>query len=236
MKRLFLIVTFFGIMATGLAQQPDTVSLPNPLPKKINLFTQGNTKNEVGIDVTWFIKNLVNFGSNTGYSNNYIISYKRLLTKNHALRFGIGGNSLNRNQTNSQTNMQDQLKIKSYSFSARLGYEFRNPFGKRWLFYYGGDLLTGYSYTQQNNVHTSTSIFKSEVKSKTFTWGIGPVIGFEFALNSRLSLSTEGSLYFMHSHKKDNYSATNASPMKTINKSSFVTIHTPLSLFINYRF
>jgi len=152
------------------------------------------------------------------------------------LRFGIGGNAWNRNETRDQANIQDQTKIKSYRFRARMGYEFRNHFGKRWLFYYGGDLLAGYYLMHQNTVHTSTSVYKSEVKSRTFTWGIGPVIGFEFALNSRLSLSTEGSLYFMHSHKKDDYSVTNASPRKTISKSSFVTIQTPLSLFINYRF
>ena len=232
MKRLFFIITFLGIVATGSAQQPDTVSFTNGT----NLFTQGNAKNELGIDVTWFIKNLVNFGGTTGYSNDYLVSYKRLLKKNHALRFGIGGRIWNRNETMDQTNMQDQTKITSYRFKVRLGYEFRNPFGKRWLFYYGGDLLTGYYFMQQNTVHTSTSVYKSEVKSKTFTWGIGPVIGFEFALNSRLSLSTEGSLYFMYSHSKENYNATEASPHETTSKNSYVNIHVPLSLYINYRF
>lgn len=234
MKHLFLMITFLFAVATSFAQQPDTAFFA----KETNFFAKGNAKNEIGIDATWFVKNILNFGGTSGYSNNYLIQYKRFLKKNQAIRFGVGGRILKRDETMDQTAMQDQIKYNNYYFNARLGFEFRNTFGKRWLFYYGADLLAWYRYSSQKAIHTATSVYETENISKSVSWGLGPVIGFEFALNSRLSLSTEGSLYFMHTHQNEKYLNKNTpqSNLENTSKNSYMSIQVPLSLYINYRF
>lgn len=236
MKHLFLMITFLCVVATSFAQQPDTAFFA----KETNFFAKGNAKNEIGIDITPFIKTILDFGGNGGYGNNYQISYKRFFGKNKAFRLGAGGMIYHKQEKQSQSAYQSSHLGKASTFRTRIGLEWRNPFAKRWLFYYGGDFVAAYQHNSNKTTYSSSSgiSYEFEDVSNTTIWGLGPVIGFEFALNSRLSLSTEGSLYFMHSHTKENLSNPDEpdSYQKKTNKSSSVNIHVPLSLYINYRF
>jgi hypothetical protein len=158
-------------------------------------------RNEIGIDATMFVKQYLNFASSEYYiysPSTYLLSYKRIHNK-HALRFAFncyyevkkdtGGYSSNTGNTD-----------KNRYFDARLGYEFRNHIGKRWMYYYGFDLSAGYTHRVQHNMGTSygTPDWIHNIKRI----GGGPILGFQFYFNNRLSVSTEASLYILYS--KDN--------------------------------
>jgi len=225
MKHATLLLTFFSVLSVALGQN-----------EAIN---QSELKNEVGIDATGFIKNILTFGNSQygsgGYSpGNYLLSYKRI-SHNQAIRIGLGGSYSLRTDTggyNSTTNITDKGK----RLDLRLGYEFRNGFGKRWLFYYGVDMLGGYTYGVSHSLSTSEGT--PDAQSKIYRIGGGPMMGLEFFLNSRLSLSTEGSIYYVYSKEKMDYIFKD-NPSANVNAlyvRESVNIGYPLIIFIKYKF
>ncbi len=211
---------------TSLAQKTDTTQIDE------------NYRNEIGMDATWFIKNIIDFGGNsyyTGYSDNSSIRYKRYVSHNKAIRFALGGTYSTRQDTggyNSNTNYTD----KAHKFNALIGFELRNRFSNKWLFYYGIDFLTGYYYSVSHNMGTSYG--RPDVISNTVLFGGGPVIGFELILNDRLSLSTESSAYFTDSKQDKEYKYEDAPEhnRQSLHRYSGIGINLPLSVFVKYRF
>lgn len=148
-----------------------------------------NYKNEFGIDVTGFVKQFINYNSNsTYYSPTYYLSYRRYF-KSGNIRFAIGGNYL-KGDNNTGINDQNQYKNISYSFNARIGWEFVNEISKRWQVFYGLDFRPEYSYTKNDMVYQNAGYANgSEIKSEIY--GLAPLLGFRFKLTNRLSLLTE---------------------------------------------
>ena len=227
MKNFVIVIAFIAFSVSSVAQNTDT--------------TKQDLKNEIGIDATYFIKNILNFGGGgfypayySYYSDNYFISYKRVF-KDKAIRFAMGG-VFNIDEDIDGGSSVNNYIDKGYKISTRLGFEFRNYFSKRWMFYYGADLLGEYSYG--NYYNTGPTYFQPDEISKTVVYGGGPVLGFEFRLNSRLSLSTESSAYYIYSSvdRERKYRDTPEYNSHTIRNNSSIRLAYPLSIFLKYRF
>jgi hypothetical protein len=77
----------------------------------------------------------------------------------------------------------------------RLGFERRLPLGKRSTLHWGGDGVLSWSNIKTETDNSSFEDFS--IKDRTFGIGLGPVLGFQFAVHPRIILSTETALYFM---------------------------------------
>lgn len=144
---------------------------------------------EFGINVTTFINELVSLNNNEADLGNYMITYKYHMGHN-ALRFGIGGQFQKLDEPVGGGNRVS----KNNKFDLRLGYEWNKPISKKWSFYFGLDAIGG-------NANSETKAINNDeitTTDQTYYYGGGGMIGIQFFINSNISLSTEGSIYYQH--------------------------------------
>ena len=139
-----------------------------------------NYKNEIGI-ILW-------------KASPYLISYKRYVKANKAIRIGVGGriNNFDLNVT-STPNYKNPPLSKRFSNYSRLGFEWHKNILQKLYFYYGIDLTFSYSFrsTKSEFYRAPSTIIKESDKNIYITGGLAPVAGLQFTLNSRISFSTE---------------------------------------------
>lgn len=102
-------------------------------------------------------------------SQSYLLNYRYHFSKKSALRAGL----------NLDISNDDASGIYP---SVKLGYQ-RNQYLEKWNFYYGADLT--YSYYKSTAIAVVTQ-----------RYGIGPLIGVQYHLSKRISLSTEASINY----------------------------------------
>lgn len=219
MKKILLFISAMCLISIINAQNTDSLN---------------TTKNEVGIDATYFIKNIFDFSEyGNYYDNTYLVNYKRFFNKT-VFRFGLGVNYSTKQDTggyNSNTDYNNE----SFSINTRYGIELRQNFWKKWSFYYGADFIFGYSQSISHNFSSSNGT--PDTKRKNFNLGGGPIMGFEFYINQRLSLSTEGSLYYIYSKTDTKYEYENPEFNKqALSVTDNINISVPVSIFIKYKF
>lgn len=158
--------------------------------------TKKDYKNVIAIDATGLLQQFFNF--NTSFYNNspYIITYKRIF-KSNALRFGMGGSF----RTNEGT-QDDTLPMLSVDrrINFGIGFEHYSYISKRWNFFFGGDAIFYYRF--YDGKYPYTTISYREQSSTTIKYGVSPLLGVQFKINSRLSLSTETSFDILYSANK----------------------------------
>lgn len=198
--------------------------------------------NELGLDMTPFIKFYLNFSDNNSfyYQPKYMLTYRRYFKKGN-LRSAIGGNYFY-SETPSPFN-GDSLKIKYYNkqsgFVVRIGYEFFQDLSKRWQVYYGADLTTSYSYQKIDATNWNDGYANGQ-ESTTAGFGLAPVLGIRFKMSKRICLITESSFLLQYS---TNTSYRYYLPMtggyppkandpKTTNKTIGTAFNYPLSLIL----
>ena len=152
-------------------------------------------RNEFGVDATGFIKQFLNFnqgqfGGNY-YMPTYYLTYRRHF-KCGNIRFAIGGDFTNEDLQPAFEQDSNKYHRSSYSFDARIGWEFFSNLGKRWQVFYGIDFKPTYSY-YKNDAPYWNGGYANGTESKTEIYGIAPLLGFRFKLNDRISLTTETS-------------------------------------------
>jgi hypothetical protein len=171
-----------------------------------SLYTQAQdttrTTHELGINASGFIKTFITPANSTPLSataNTYLLSYKSVFKNGTAIRFGLGGNLVNRNQN--EDNFTGTLKTKTNQFNTRLGFEWQFKVTRRWNFFTGLDAIyssgTAYSEVPLDNIN------KIITETKSTSVGGGPVVGLQFRLNKRISLLAEGALYYQNSKTTD---------------------------------
>jgi hypothetical protein len=104
-------------------------------------------------------------------TQSYLLNYRYHLNEKTALRAGL---NLDISNGESEGTYPD----------IRVGVQ-KNKRSKSWVLYYGADL--SYSYFKSNAVPNTTS-----------RWGLSPLLGVQYFLNQRISLSTEASLNYYH--------------------------------------
>ena len=164
--------------------------------------------------------------------NNLGIGYKHAFG-NSALRLGT---SLSYNYSDNSSG-NDSIKQTSKKISTtiipRIGYEFRQNYGRIFV-YYGIDV----SYSIQKEINNNYYGTNSKNEYITHGLGLNPLIGIKYFFNKNFSISTETSLNFMYSSQKlksSNYYDNNE---ETLNKNKNIYVNlSPLGIFsLNYHF
>ncbi len=149
-------------------------------------------KNEIGVDITGFIRQFFFYSDGTcspsAYKPNYIVNYRRHL-KSGNIRFAIGGN-FNQKDLNSPYDDDDSHYLsKQYYVNARIGWEFTKNINVRWQVFYGLDMLPSFSYSK-NDANYWDGGYANGSENTNKTIGIGPIFGIKFKVSKRINIST----------------------------------------------
>jgi hypothetical protein len=216
---LIIVIAIISCSVFGQITKPDT--------------TKKEFKNSIEVDITSLLHQFFYSGQGFyGSSPYYIISYKRFF-KSNALRFGVGGDISDDNSTKNDT---IDSKYSRYSFNVGLGIEHYFYLSKRWNFFFGIDATASYL----ENVHVQGNSTTSSYKSNDFQYGFGvsPLIGIQFNINRRLSLSTETSYNISYTYGIDKRTQTPPSSYDYETKSHGLqsTFYAPLGIKIRLHF
>lgn len=159
-------------------------------------------KHQLGINTTAFVKEFLSFNTITTVADNpYLITYKYMMGGNTALRAGLGLRILSQKQSSTTTlNVPDSSLINYY---LRIGYEKQFTLAKRWIGYAGCDIRWEHEKSvSKTTVVPSPTNQVSTITTKNLALGAGPVLGVEFIMTRRLSLSAEGALLYFYNEDK----------------------------------
>jgi hypothetical protein len=197
--------------------------------KKMNL--------EVSLNSTGFIQQFL-FATNLGLTQNpYLVQLKLLNSKRNGLRFGGATTSSGTRLNDVNNGSTTKLTFSNYDF--RLGFELHSKLGKRWSTFYGVDGVFGNSQSrQESQFFDGVSNQITKINSDVLSYGGGPFIGLQFAINERIRIYTESTAYFKLTEDKQLVESTGVFGSKSESKTnghSFNLIM-PASLFIAINF
>jgi hypothetical protein len=191
------------------------ILLPILVSAQLNDSSSQNIKrfqHQVGINATSFLLQFLSFNnSNINNPQQFFtpasVDYKFFKNKpggNSRIggRFGLGFTQSNQSE-NPSSDFTTKQKVSN--LSARAGVEIQQKIITRWTVYYGLDLIY-----QTNDREVSTTFSNGQEFFSTTTMenntgsGAGPVLGVQFNINKKLSLSTETALYYLEGHIKTN--------------------------------
>jgi hypothetical protein len=175
MKKILFTLTVITLTTFAFGQ----VTTPDSTKKEF--------KNVISIDATGLLKQFLNLSPYTSFNSPYMISYKRIF-KSNAFRIGVGGNIYNNNGTSNDTLKGKQNRI---DLNIGVGFEHYSYLSKRWNFYYGADVIVNYTYNNYQSDRTATTSWQQY--STAYGYGVSPLFGVQFKINSRLSIATETS-------------------------------------------
>ncbi|MDB5282177.1 MAG: hypothetical protein JWO06_1252 [Bacteroidota bacterium] len=219
MKKYLLLITVLIPFIQAMGQNDSTT-------------VQKEHPHYLSVNGTFFLKQFLNFAgsSATITPSTYILEYK-FLPKNHGFRFSVGGNYTQKK------NYQDSSQItvnSSMSFDFRLGYVYQKKIAKRWSVFAGADIVS-----HIENTFLRVNTVEDIVTTKTQSWsvGIGPSFGFQFAINKRIGLFTETAFYYMYSKGTQGHTFVNNPDFNdgTKNSGNSLTFVIPTSLFFYVR-
>lgn len=186
-------------------------------------------KHEIGLNVTDLLNTLLN-SSATNDNSIYTFIYKRRTNEKKAIRTGFGLQILqNSNDSNSQTGFR---VISRTNLNARVGLEWRTNISNKFDLLYGIDFLGGYSQSESTFFDFNGRI---ENNNTGISIGSGPILGIQFHISDRMSISTETTLYYVFSMNKQR-SSENGNQFINTNSENSIFQHTlPSSLFFHVR-
>ena len=159
-------------------------------------------KHQFSINSSSFIKNFLSFNNNSTPTQTYQFMYRRMYGSSNALRVQLGVNYFQ----NTVKEDDDTNELSSSLNDFAIGFEKRYAIHKRWLYYFGFQGMLRYELQTSKN---SSGSFQSSQKDNVFGAGIGGVVGLQFNINDRISLSTEGGLPLMYTVAKSTSSFDN---------------------------
>lgn len=176
-KLLFL----FCVIPYMLAAQIDTSYFPIA------------RKWEIGMNATSVVSNFLGKSDAEVLSpGDYPFFCKKIFSPKSALRIGLGAKISMKKEDQFFMGGTTVLKSGENAFNLRVGYEGRSYLSRRWMVYYGVDIVSGYynraSVSQAGGDNIGT-------QDKGIMIGAGPIYGLQFGLGKRLHLGVEGSFY-----------------------------------------
>ena len=224
-KATSLLLALFAAFSFSANAQSDSTSIA---PK--------GTFHELGINGTFFFANFLTISGNIPVSvDPYALQYKVLFGGRNGIRTGIGANY--RSQKDTPDN-GTQTDFRSTAVSARLGYEHRLTFGKRWAAFFGADIV--YNYANIYNRTHDEGFQTVTITNTSHGGGGGPVIGLQFYASPRISLGTETAVHFISSSDTEKTSIiSNFAPPNTSTDGSDVmsfNFNLPTSIYVNITF
>ena len=227
-KTIFIIVIALFAYKGSIAQ--DSTNLKN-----------NNWSNEIGIDITGFIKQFVISTDQqyNYYTPIYLVNYRRLFKAGN-IRSAIGGDY--NNSDTKDINEEDKLKYKSYSIAALIGWEFEEKLSKRWKIFYGLDFRTFIFYEKDDVLYNEPEYTVAQER-KNRSFGLAPLLGIKFQITNRLALFTETSFgFYFQNIEESRYFTTisnNTTYLPEDEKESTKRIsghfNQPLSLVISFK-
>lgn len=160
--------------------------------------TKQEFKNIIEVDATGLLKQfLFSSGNGSGYYvvTPYMISYKRIFNNNNAIRFGVGGTNNSENATTNDTIYNNQ---KNTRFNVGVGIEHYAYLTNRWNFFFGIDAIANFSAYKSEQENSAGNIYENE--QTKYGYGISPLVGIQFKINSRISVTTETRYDIVFSH------------------------------------
>lgn len=205
----------------------------------VGIFAQEAAPSErtfiLGLNATDFVKSFLSFNETQPFGTNpYDFTMRRVNANNVASRIGVGVRFSMANQEDDQDD--DEFKFTSYGINLGIGQEKRIPLSKRWLFYVGGDLVLRYSNAVNESIFEDGSQTNTE---NEMGFGLAPVVGIQFNLSERVSLSTEGFFECLFAQEVDKSEGTgSASDFNSEVKTTFISAFPvlPQFLYINISF
>jgi hypothetical protein len=191
-------------------------------------------KNEIGINVTNVLGNILSLNPNNANSP-YGMTYRKHLnnwTFRTALNISVNktstddfslGNSLTRN-------------LNTMSSDVRVGAEKHIVLTRKLLFSYGWDFLLGYANEKSEIINFQLGGTTFENRQKTIGAGLGPMLRFDYKLSDRIFFSTESSLYGYYSKSNDQLYINGVLTEDPENTNFNLKLTLPQSLFINIAF
>ncbi len=227
MNKLLLVLSFFCLPFLLLAQE-DSIQIIEGPEVKI-------AKHEIGLNATDFIQRLISFNDLLiDDPNAYLLTYKILLSHKRAIRFGLNANYRSA-RMESGINSSFPNDLKSYNFDLRVGLLMNRRLTNRWSSYLGLDVIYGSGHIESVGVNVFEPL---KITRETSVLGGGPAIGIQFFLSSKISLSTELTVYYKYNEiqEKQDFDNNGFADQVSNSKTSLASIATPASLYFNFRF
>lgn len=174
MTRTLHLLPFLFLAATAIAQD-----------------AKKNT--ELGLNVTNTLTGLFDADALLGAQDPYLLSIKTGKdNKYFRMAFNLAAGHKEENLDDGGTT--SIRTTNDMALFSRFGFERRKMLGKRSTLYWGGDGL--FNWARINTVTENTSFEDFFIKNQIAGLGIGPVLGFQFAVHPRILISTETAMYF----------------------------------------
>ncbi len=193
------------------------------------LTTKKEFKNVIGIDATGLLLQFFNLNTNSYFYYPYMISYKRIF-KSNAFRFDVGGNFFNNSETTNDTIGDNRVRN---DYNIGIGFEHYSYLSKKWNLFFGADVVLNYTYNDYKYNYTST--LSSRQTTKSFGYGVSPLLGLQFKINSRFSVSTETSYDIIFTSATDSRTQTPTSIYDENSKSDGLQTQFHAPTTINFR-
>lgn len=221
MKRI--IVLFVAVSAAFISEAQITA----PETKE----TSGQKTRMFGLNATSFVKNFLSFNDiNPSTNDAFEFTFRCIGPKNIAFRSNLG--LLFSSTTATVSNDDDETSLNFFNLNLALGVEKRTNLSERWLCYWGIDALIGVEMTKVENKSGS---FSSKDEDSVISGGIAPVVGVQFNINDRISVSTEGSLGIKYSVTENKSTNDDESASTEIKSISLATV-LPTFVYFNIKF
>jgi hypothetical protein len=159
--------------------------------------------NEVGLDITPFIKFYANFSGNSGdvYRPVYYLTYRHYFKKLN-IRAAAGGNYLSEETPSSYDINEGKMYLRDEkTLEFRIGVESFQTLGKRWQLFYGIDVRS-IQYQYYNEAAFFNAGYAHGQEYTIDGTGMAPLLGIRFRFNDRISLLTESSWMIEYSVNK----------------------------------
>lgn len=197
--------------------------------KESTIFTEERERiRYFGIEMNPLIRQIINLNPNSTPTNNPF----QLQFASNSVKTGRGyaiGFSYMRSKTvdNPSTSQRETI---NREIAFRGGYERKLQLSRRWIVFYGYDLLLGGAtfYTETNDPVFGTIV----TETKRNLWGLGPRAGLMLLLGDRVTVSTESNLYLRFITDKTTLTGTANSEQKTTE----FELTLPIVLFLSVRF
>lgn len=148
-----------------------------------------NRRTEIGLNITGVLANFLNAEGSNLPVDPYLFSLK--VVRKNTFRLGLNSKVSKFSDFNDGFN---QRTVREQTFQVRAGVERRIAVHPRLLVHWGGDVL---AELKKNQVVSSGGFGQATLRNNSAGGGLGPVLGLQFALTRRITLSTEAAMYFM---------------------------------------
>jgi hypothetical protein len=219
MHRTLLLLTFFtAALAAVRAQSPAAGNAESDKPRRF----------ELGLNITHTLVSFLGGDNQTLAADPYLLSLRIGRPEGH-FRMGVNFRVHNSNDFDF---FSDDFREKERFAHARVGYAFVEGLSRRFGLYWGVDAVGDVQWTRVTSFTQTGTAF---LESQLIGFGGGPVLGVQWRVHPRVTLTTESALYGVY---RSGFESIEAPPdFQREPVDEFVLEPTlPTALFIHFSF